>query len=152
MLPKALELPLLIAASIFLCDQAAKFWTEQLLSTPIIISRLLRLSPLYNPGIFFGLFQTQYLKFFTILLSLVVVTITLDLLKKSRDRPVLLKTGVGLIWGGTLGNLTDRLLFGTVFDFIQLWWIPTFNLADTALTLGAIYVLVSEIKRCIRCF
>jgi len=58
---------------------------------------------------------------------------------------------VTMIMGGALGNVTDRLLHGYVVDFIQVhaggWYFPSFNLADSAITLGAILLIVDEIRR-----
>ena len=58
---------------------------------------------------------------------------------------------VTLIMGGALGNVVDRLLHGYVVDFIQLhwggWYFPSFNLADSAITLGAVLLILDEIRR-----
>ena len=58
---------------------------------------------------------------------------------------------VTMIMGGAIGNVVDRLLHGHVVDFIQLhyggWYFPAFNLADSAITLGAICLILDEIRR-----
>jgi signal peptidase II len=58
---------------------------------------------------------------------------------------------VTMIMGGAIGNVIDRLLHGHVVDFIQLhyagWYFPAFNLADSAITLGAICLILDEILR-----
>jgi signal peptidase II len=58
---------------------------------------------------------------------------------------------VTMIMGGALGNVTDRLLHGYVVDFIQVHWrgsyFPSFNLADSAITLGAVLLIVDELRR-----
>jgi len=58
---------------------------------------------------------------------------------------------VTMIMGGALGNVIDRLLHGYVVDFIQVhwggWYFPSFNLADSAITLGAALLIVDEIRR-----
>jgi signal peptidase II len=58
---------------------------------------------------------------------------------------------LALILGGALGNVIDRLLHGYVVDFIQVHWadrfFPSFNLADSAITLGAILLIVDELRR-----
>lgn len=58
---------------------------------------------------------------------------------------------VSMIMGGAMGNVIDRLLHGHVVDFIQLhyggWYFPAFNLADSAITLGAICLVLDEILR-----
>jgi signal peptidase II len=58
---------------------------------------------------------------------------------------------VTMIMGGAVGNVVDRLLHGYVVDFIQLhyggWYFPAFNLADSAITLGAICLILDELLR-----
>jgi signal peptidase II len=58
---------------------------------------------------------------------------------------------ITMIMGGALGNVIDRLLHGHVVDFIQVhwrgWYFPSFNLADSAITLGAILLIVDELRR-----
>ncbi len=58
---------------------------------------------------------------------------------------------VTMIMGGALGNVIDRLLHGYVVDFIQVHWnasyFPSFNLADSAITLGAVLLIVDELRR-----
>jgi signal peptidase II len=58
---------------------------------------------------------------------------------------------VSMIMGGAIGNVVDRLLHGHVVDFIQVhyggWYFPAFNLADSAITLGAICLILDEILR-----
>jgi signal peptidase II len=58
---------------------------------------------------------------------------------------------VTMIMGGAIGNVVDRLIHGYVVDFIQLhyggWYFPSFNLADSAITLGAICLILDEILR-----
>lgn len=58
---------------------------------------------------------------------------------------------LALILGGALGNVVDRLLHGYVVDFIQVhhggWYFPSFNIADSAITVGAILLIVDELRR-----
>jgi signal peptidase II len=58
---------------------------------------------------------------------------------------------ITMIMGGALGNVVDRLLHGHVVDFIQVHWqgsyFPSFNLADSAITLGAVLLIIDELRR-----
>ncbi len=58
---------------------------------------------------------------------------------------------LSLILGGAIGNVIDRLLHGHVFDFIQLhaagWYFPSFNIADSAITVGAVLLILDELLR-----
>ena len=136
-----LKSPLGWAAITFLCDQVTKLFGENFLSSRVIIPHLLEFTPFRNPGFFFGFWRFKYLKIITVALSCLVLFITIDFWKKNQKKNGFLAAGIGLIWGGMLGNLADRLFLGSVFDFILLWRIPTFNLADTALTIGASFII-----------
>lgn len=146
--------PLIWAVVVFFCDQATKFWAVGLSQPKDIIPGLLSLAPINNFAILFGLWHIPHLKLFTIVLSLLVVYLTLTLWKESQrcgDPNVRLggrgmDFGIGLIWGGMMGNFTDRLILGFVFDFISLWRIPVFNLADAALTIGSGVIMVQLLK------
>jgi len=58
---------------------------------------------------------------------------------------------LALILGGALGNVIDRLLHGYVVDFIQVhwrsWYFPSFNVADSAITVGAVLLILDELRR-----
>jgi signal peptidase II len=70
---------------------------------------------------------------------------------KKHSTQTLFCFAVTMIMGGALGNVIDRLLHGHVVDFIQLhyggWYFPAFNLADSAISLGAICLILDEILR-----
>jgi len=103
---------------------------------------LFRLTHIHNTGAAFGLFQGQSF-LLTIVGSVGVAFILLYALFLYRQFPFLDnrlgKSALGLILGGAVGNLTDRLRFGYVTDFICVgtWW-PAFNIADSAITVGTI--------------
>ena len=58
---------------------------------------------------------------------------------------------LALILGGAIGNVVDRLLHGHVIDFIQVhaggWYFPSFNVADSAITVGAVLLILDELIR-----
>jgi len=58
---------------------------------------------------------------------------------------------LALILGGALGNVIDRLMHGYVVDFIQVhhsgWYFPSFNIADSAITIGAVLLVIDELRR-----
>ncbi len=62
----------------------------------------------------------------------------------------LLAAGLGLVVGGALGNVVDRIRFGAVVDFLDLHWAgwhwPAFNVADAAITLGVALLLLDALK------
>ncbi len=72
-------------------------------------------------------------------------------LLRSHGGQRLFATALALILGGALGNVVDRLLHGHVVDFIQVhyggWYFPSFNVADSAITVGAALLIVDELRR-----
>ncbi len=108
------------------------------------------LTRVMNPGVTGGVGSALGPVLLSALTFLAVVGITLYiLLPKGHDRWTLI--ALGLILGGAIGNLFDRLVFGEVRDFIDVWprlswppWLyhwPTFNLADSAIVTGVIMLL-----------
>ena len=73
---------------------------------------------------------------------------------ESRSAWGLAMPALTLILGGAIGNAVDRLIHGYVVDFLQFHWggwaFPSFNVADSAITLGAILLIVDEIRRVTR--
>jgi len=70
---------------------------------------------------------------------------------RSHSAQKLFAWALAMILGGALGNVIDRLMHGYVVDFIQVHWdgkaFPSFNLADSAITLGAIFLILDELRR-----
>ncbi len=81
----------------------------------------------------------------------VVVSIFIVWMLKKHPEQKLFCFAVTMVMGGAIGNVIDRLLHGYVVDFIQVhyggWYFPSFNLADSAITLGAICLVVDELRR-----
>jgi signal peptidase II len=89
-------------------------------------------------------------RYFFIGLGLVAAGFIIWMLKKYPAQ-TLFCLAVTLIMGGALGNVIDRLLHGYVVDFIQVhwggWYFPSFNIADSAITVGAALLILDEIRR-----
>lgn len=81
----------------------------------------------------------------TTLLALIVVMIVYWTLRK--EKRFLPNFGFALIFAGGLSNVIDRLVFGCVRDFISIANFPSFNLADTAITVGALIIFLDIFKR-----
>lgn len=102
-----------------------------------------------NPGIAFSIFansQSHLLRFSLIALSLLFICALSWLLLTSKSATWLSLAGLSLLIGGAAGNLTDRVLHGAVTDFFEVWFgsyrYPAFNVADSAITIGAILILL----------
>lgn len=113
------------------------------------IFRIIRIPP--NTGAAFGLFQGQMLAL-SIFASIAVVALLAYALFLYRRFPTLdngrNRVALGLILGGTVGNLIDRLNpgLGGVTDFISIGFWPTFNIADSATTIGTILFAYSLLR------
>ncbi len=109
----------------------------------------LALVKVWNRGIAFGLFSSADAAnlFFALATALALVVV----LYLGRRANTMARLGYGLIFGGGLANLVDRVVFGGVLDFIDLHvgglhW-PAFNLADLAITIGVIVLLFAYSKK-----
>lgn len=132
-----------IALLIVLLDQAAKFLIKhnfQLNQSTPIIKNILHLTYLTNTGSAFGLFKGLNLIF--ILFSIAVAIAVLHHLRKIKPAERLLQFSVGLLLGGTIGNLIDRIAYGSVIDFIDFRVWPVFNIADSAITISIILLII----------
>ncbi len=109
-----------------------------------------------NPGAAFSLFSDAHTGLRTFLLvaittvAMIVVATLLWQAPQRRGDSTWLRAGLALILGGALGNLWDRVLRGEVTDFLELYlgqfrW-PAFNVADSAITLGAVLVLLTMLR------
>ncbi|MFN2432147.1 MAG: signal peptidase II [Gemmatimonadota bacterium] len=123
-------------------DQLTKAWAASALWDPPRslepIDGWLHLTPVENRGIAFGLFAEHAL----VLLAGVLVLLVLLALKGWRDflgASIAVRTLVGLVAVGAVGNLIDRARYGYVLDFVTLPKLPffqVFNVADSAITVG----------------
>lgn len=130
-----------IMTIVFLFDQVTKYWAESTLcpfnSFPAQGS--FKFVCTYNTGSAFGMFQDQTIPL--IFASFAGIGLLLWIYKTHLIRGPWLHLSMGLQLGGAVGNLTDRLRFGQVTDFIQLAFWPVFNLADASIVVGVILLV-----------
>ncbi len=135
-------------------DQVTKVAAENMLTyaQPVYILPVLDFTLLYNPGAAFSFLADQagwQRWFFTIISAGVSVMLLVWLARLPRGS-VWLPVALTLILGGAVGNLIDRVLYGHVVDFISVHWnnsyFPAFNIADSAITLGAIMMALDVIR------
>jgi signal peptidase II len=141
-----------VAALVYVADRVTKAIVEDALGphhAPVdLVPGVLRITYTENPGGAFGLFGSAPWLFLlaTVLVCLVIVGASLTLSSR------MLAVGLGLVLGGALGNLTDRIiraggLSGQVVDFIDFRVWPVFNVADAAIVIGAAVVVLAGIRR-----
>jgi len=140
----------LTALLIVVADQLSKFWIRSNLATGESLFEVgfLRLARVHNTGAAFGLFQGQSF-LLTIIASVAVAALLLYTLFFHHKFPFLDnrlgKLALGLVLGGTTGNLIDRIHLGYVTDFIDFNFWPAFNIADSAVVVGIIILVYSLI-------
>ena len=143
------QTPKLIIVAVVIADQATKNWALNSLSDGRTIDLVwtLRFNLVFNSGMAFS--QGQGLGRLIGLLAIgVAVWLWLSLKKASTNLSLV---GTAMLIGGALGNVVDRLfrgekwLAGSVIDFIDLQWFPVFNIADSAVTLGAAMLITSSV-------
>ena len=131
-----------VAATVVALDQATKWWALVTLDGGRAIDLIgtLRLRLVFNRGAAFGLGS----RFAPLLAILAVVVVVVLVREGGALQGRIARFSMGLVLGGALGNLSDRLfrdgggfLGGAVVDFVDLQWWPVFNMADTAITVGA---------------
>jgi signal peptidase II len=135
-----------IATAVVVTDALTKRWASLELSDgpSVIIPNFLVLTYTENPGAAFSLFQDAgpFLGIAAIVVSLLL------LWSLSKERPPPETVAFGLVIGGAVGNLVDRVfrgpgfLDGKVIDWVDLWWIPTFNVADMSITIAVGVLLI----------
>lgn len=131
------------AIIVFFLDYLTKTLVKQnfLLGQSIpIIKNALHLTYITNSGSAFGLFKGFNL--FFILFSAAVIAIVLYCSKKIKETERALQFAVGLLLGGTMGNLMDRIFYGSVIDFLDFRIWPVFNVADSAVTISVIFLII----------
>jgi signal peptidase II len=154
-LPRRLRWLWLTLGVVFL-DRASKAWIEskpeEYFPHPLIANSV-EIIRSHNPGIAFRLFADASSAGRYIL----IIGIIAWMLVASRNLSALSTAGLALVLAGATGNVTDRMVHGAVTDFLQVWlhflpwhifnpW-PTFNVADSAVTIGAIQIIFDLLFR-----
>ena len=141
-----------IAAVIVILDQASKWWIQQTLplhASQPVLPGLLKLSHVHNTGSAFSLFRgaSVWLAIVSVIALAAILRYWISL--RHRDEPAssILLWGLALPFGGAAGNLIDRLRFGYVVDFLELPNFPVFNIADSAITIGAMLLVLHFMRQ-----
>ncbi len=130
----------LLAALIILFDQITKILVRTQIkegTSIAIIPKMLYFTHATNTGASFSLL-TRY----SFLLTVIAILVVIGIIFFYKKIPVQYRTAGALILGGTAGNLIDRLQYGSVTDFIDVRIWPIFNVADSAITIAAILLIV----------
>lgn len=147
---------LAVAAIVFLADQATKFIVTDVLGLDVLAGRMIELLPIFrirfvaNEGVSLGLLTagSDGARWALVALTGVIAAGVLVWMWRERNRQD--RFALGLVLGGAAGNIIDRARLGYVVDFADLHfgeWSPflVFNLADAAITIGVLVLLVRAI-------
>lgn len=152
-------LPLVLALLVVVADRLTKLFIQSSMTVfdaKQIIPGWLRIVHSENPGAAFGVLAEGN----ALLRSIVLIGISTLVLafvasalwsRKSAFTATATRAGLSLILGGAVGNLFDRISLGTVTDFIEVyhgsWSFPAFNVADSAITIGAALLLLDLLRQ-----
>jgi signal peptidase II len=136
----------LVSGSIIIVDQVTKYILKINLALHdhiVVLDNFFNITHVLNPGGAFGFFagkSPEIRKFIFLFLSSLVALFVLWFYKKCAETYIFLSYGLALIFGGAIGNLIDRFLYGKVVDFLDFYigsahW-PAFNIADSAISVG----------------
>jgi signal peptidase II len=146
---------LLLAGFVLVLDQVTKTWVSGsfgLFESRPVVEGWFHLTYLRNPGAAFGLFAgfgEAFRRPFFLTVTLLALTGILVALWCLLKRKPWRAAALALVFGGAVGNQTDRLLRGEVVDFLDVFWRghhwPAFNVADSAISLGVMILVVAEL-------
>jgi len=143
-----------IATIIILLDQITKIAAVRVLAygESVAVTSFFNFVHVYNKGAAFSFLasETGWQRYFFTILGLAAAVFIIYLLKKHAGQR-LFSWALALILGGALGNVIDRLLYGHVIDFLDFhvggWHWPAFNVADSAICIGAVLFIYDELRR-----
>ncbi|MFQ3573579.1 MAG: signal peptidase II [Thermodesulfovibrionales bacterium] len=133
-----------IAVAIFIIDQATKTWVKKSIHPfeNIHVAPFFNLVYVENTGSAFGMFKSLGNTFFVSISIFAIIVISILIIKDKTNR-----LPYALLLGGALGNMTDRLIYGYVIDFLDFhiggyhWY--AFNIADASLSVGMLLMLIN---------
>ena len=139
-----------VSVVVLILDQCTKLLADAMLTLhqPVVLLPFLALRKAYNYGAAFSFLgdASGWQRWFFIILALVVMAILVAWLYRLPSDNTRARVALVLILGGAAGNVIDRLAYGYVIDFIDVfygsWHWPTFNIADSAISVGAFLLLV----------
>ena len=143
-----------ITVLVIILDQASKILADHYLQyhQPVAVMPFFNFTLMYNKGAAFSFLANEggWQRWFFLCLTSVVSIFIYRWLSKLKPHQVLQYIALALIFGGAIGNLIDRAIYGYVIDFLDVYydnnhW-PAFNIADSSITLGAILLILDTLK------
>ena len=142
---------LLITFFTILIDQLLKVIVDLKVVSMNIIPNFLSFIYVKNEGVAFSMLKGSRIYIIIITIFLLFALYYIMLNEYQKDEDTLLDMSFGLLYGGIIGNLIDRVIRGFVIDFISVkifgYMLPIFNLADIAITIGITLLILSNITK-----
>jgi signal peptidase II len=140
-----------LSAVLVVLDQLTKFWAESVLTPyqPVPVLPVLNWTLVFNQGAAFSFLSDAggWQRWLFTILALGVSVLLVYWLRQTPRSQRLVGLAYALILAGAIGNVIDRIRYGHVVDFVDVYWkhwhFPAFNLADAAITLGAVALIAS---------
>lgn len=139
----------IVFVSLLVLDQLTKYWvrnTFALYESRPFIGDWLFLTYSRNTGVAFG-FGKNFAMVWTFFSVFFLIAVSLWWSRNQKSSSLTQTVAVACLLAGASGNLTDRWMHGYVIDFFDLRWWPIFNIADSAITIGAGLILLAEATR-----
>jgi len=131
-----------VGLAVFLIDRISKFFVLKFIELNSSVDfKIFSLTHVLNTGTAFGLMKSA--SWFFIVFA---AAVSVFLILRYKTFSVELQPVLGLVLGGAIGNLLDRLLYGAVIDFIDFHFWPAFNVADSAITIAVVLLLWREFR------
>lgn len=145
---------LLLSAGVIAADQITKYLasTYLLLHDPVAILPGFNLTLVHNTGVAFSFLAHggDWTRWFLVILAVVVSLVIVVWLTRLPAAQTLAAVALALILGGAVGNVWDRIQYGYVVDFVDVyygvWHWPAFNVADSAIMIGAALLIVDTLR------
>jgi signal peptidase II len=141
-----------IVVVVGIADQATKYFALlHLRNSEIAVTPFLKFSLAFNTGAAFSFLSDAggWQNLFFVGVAFVVSVIILFMIRRLGANETQVAVGLMLVLGGAVGNVIDRVRFGYVVDFIDVyyrtWHWPTFNIADSAITVGAVLLVMDAL-------
>jgi signal peptidase II len=143
-----------VSVVVLLADQCTKLLADAMLTLyqPVEVIPYLAMRKAYNSGAAFSFLadESGWQRWFFIALAMIVIGVLVVWLRRLPAEEVRTRLALVLILGGAAGNVIDRLVYGYVIDFIDVyygsWHWPAFNIADAAISVGAFLLLLDAFQ------
>lgn len=143
-----------LAVAVVFLDQLSKYIASTSLEMyqPIAVMPMFNWTLMHNPGAAFSFLANEsgWQRWFFTTIAVVVSVVLFLWIKRLEQHEKWQAIALALILGGAVGNVIDRIWFGYVIDFIQIyyeqWYWPAFNIADSAISIGVAMIIIDSIR------